>query len=109
MTQCQHAEYNQQIFWRDITSTFDMTGPYFSRADCAVCSTYDHRFVIASVKETRVSQACKFSIVGPVCDGASSDLASIKLLCQGKGRVYHLGNEEEKLGVKPRFVNHYEP
>ena len=41
------AEYNLQFLWRDFTSDFDVVGPYFSSA-----TSYDHRFVIAAIKET---------------------------------------------------------
>ena len=99
------AEYNLQFLWRDISSDFDVVGPYFASAEA-----YDHRFIIASVKETmRLLHACHFSVVGIVCDGASSNLAAIKLLCHGKRGAYQLSSQQDVFAIEPWFVNDFEP
>ena len=100
------AEYNLQFLWRDLTSDFDVIGPYFSSA-----SSYDHRFVIAAVRETmRLFHACNFLIVGLVCDGASTNLAAIKLMCvHRRGTFGTIQNHADQHMVKPWFSNYFYP
>ena len=100
------AEYNLQFLWRDLTSDFDVIGPYFSSA-----SSYDHRFVIAAVRETmRLFHACNFLIVGLVCDGASTNLAAIKLMCVHRRGTFGTNqNHADQHMVKPWFRNYFYP
>ena len=100
------TEYNLQFLWRDLTSDFDVIGPYFSSA-----ISYDHRFVIASVTETmRLMHSCDFLIVGLVCDGASTNLAAIKLLCLQRRGAF--GSDDalvDKHKVTAWFANFFMP
>ena len=100
------AEYNLQFLWRDITSDFDVVGPYFSSA-----TSYDHRFVIAAIKETMlIFHAYDFLVVGLVCDGASTNLAAIKLLCHKKWGAFR--ENEDRIDpheVQPWFTNYFMP
>ena len=66
--------YILQFLWRDLTSDYDIIGPYFT------CSkSLEAKFIISCVLETvKLFQlhSLKTSII--VCDGASSNLAAIK-------------------------------
>ena len=100
------TEYNPQFLWRDLTSDFGVIGPYFSSNN-----SYDHRFVIASVKETkRRMHSCDFLVVGNVCDGASTNLSAIKVMCQETRGVF--GSDEtqdDKPKIKAWFTNYFTP
>ena len=100
------AEYNLQFLWRDLTSDFDVVGPYFSSA-----KSYHHRFVIAAIRETmRLFHACNFLVVGLVCDGASTNLAAIKLMCLHRRGTFGTNPEHaDKHMVKPWFRNYFYP
>ena len=100
------AEYNLQFLWRDLTSDFDVIGPYFSSI-----ASYDHRFVIASVNETmRLMHSCQFLVVGLVCDGASTNLAAMKLMClQRRGAFGCDEIQDDKHKVKAWFNNIFSP
>ena len=99
------AEYHLQFLWRDLTSDFDVIGPYFSSA-----ASYDHRFVIASIRETmRLLHACDFLVTGLVCDGASTNLAAIKLMCHGRRGAYGTSNAQDRHEIQPWFSNYFQP
>ncbi len=68
------AEYMLQYLWRDLTSSYDIIGPYFS-----LKSTIDHHIVIETLFETmRVYHNYGFETRVIVCDGASSNLSANK-------------------------------
>ena len=100
------VEYNLQFLWRDLTSDFDVVAPYFSSS-----KSYDHRFVIAAIRETmRLFHACNFLVVGLVCDGASTNLAAIKLMClHRRGTFCRNPEHADKHMVKPWFRNYFYP
>ena len=71
--QCIHSsepvpsEYILQFSWRDLTSYFDIIGPFFS-----LKSTINHPIVIETLLETmRVFENYGFTTSCVVCDGAS--------------------------------------
>ncbi len=101
----QPASYNLQFLWRDMTSDFDVIGPYFSTS-----LSLEHKYIISCVLQTmRLFHQFDFKIVSLVCDGASSNLAAIKILTQGKKGCYgsQPGNDPHK--IKPWFVNPFDP
>ena len=104
------TEYKLQFLWRDLTSDFDVVGPYFSSA-----VSYDHRFVIAAIRETmKLFHACNFEVVGLVSDGASTNLAAIKLLCLHRRGAFGTvpgvdADPIDKHYIKPWFRNYYKP
>ena len=100
------AEFNLQFLWRDLTSDFDVVGPYFSSPH-----SYDHRFVIAAVRESmRLFHACNFLVVGLVCDGASTNLAAIKLLCTRRRGTFGVNHDNaDQHMVAPWFRNYFYP
>ncbi len=105
----QPAQYMLQFLWRDVSSDFDVVGPYF-----AVARSIEHRFIIACVTQSmRVFHAYGFQVVGIVCDGASSNLAAIKMLCTGRrgtfGKKEHVQPGEDKHEIKAWFTNPFQP
>lgn len=79
----QQTSYILQFLWRDLTSSFDIIGPYYTAA-----GSLESKFVLACVYETiRLfhMHGLKTSVL--VCDGASSNLAAIKA-SHGHSGVY---------------------
>ena len=102
------AQYMIQFMWRDLTSDFDVVGPYFSAAQ-----SLEHGFIISCINQTmRTFHAYNFEVVGMVCDGASSNLAAIKMLCTGHRGTY--GTKEpdydgDRHEVRAHFINPFNP
>jgi hypothetical protein len=71
---CQPTTYMMQFLWRDLSSKFDVIGPYFSLSS-TVEAQYLHNIV---VKTMLVFHQFGFHIRGLLCDGASSNLAVLK-------------------------------
>ena len=98
------AEYILQFLWRDFTSSFDVIGPYFS-----LKSTIDHQILTETLFETmRVFHNYGFKTSAIVCDGASSNLAAIKLITTQKKGAYGSSNERDKHKVEPCFKNPFD-
>ena len=74
---CQKTSYVIQFLWRDLTSSYDVIGPYFT-----IPSTMEARFLHGIVIRT-ILAFCKFGFETKalLCDGASSNLALFKCLC----------------------------
>ncbi len=69
--------YVLQFFWRDISSHFDLVGPFFT-SQCGL----DSRFTLACLYDTmQALESVGFKVKGLVCDGASWNLSLIKKLC----------------------------
>jgi len=63
----QQASYIPQFLWRDLTSEFDIVGPYFTAS-----SSMEGKFVMACVLETvKLFQFYGMKTSLLVCDGAS--------------------------------------
>ena len=77
---CQKTTYILQFLWRDLTSDFDVIGPYFT-----LSSTIEARYLHSMVTKTMLAfQKYGFSVRCLLCDGASSNLALLKILCNHK-------------------------
>lgn len=73
--------YVLQFMWRDVSSEFDIIGPYFTSAD-----GLETKFLCACLMETmQVFEAYGFRISAIVCDGASCNLSLLKSLCEASG------------------------
>ena len=72
----QKASYIVQFLWRDLTSNFDLIGPYFPIGSSMQSSVLQD-FVTLTLKAF-TSYGFKVSIL--LCDGASSNLTVLKLL-----------------------------
>lgn len=68
------TEYILQFLWRDLTSDYDIIGPYFTSP-----KTMDSKFIVSCVLDTIKLFHLKGLLTSLlVCDGASSNLTSIK-------------------------------
>ena len=86
---CQKTTYVLQFLWRDLSSDFNVVGPYFN---CS--STIETQFLHSIVIQTMLS-FCRFGfyVQSLLCNGASSNLSLLKLLC---GYI----NDEEKTNTR---------
>ncbi len=68
------TSYILQFLWRDLTSDFDIIGPYFTSSN-----SVDSKFTLSCVLETiKLFQCHGLATSLLVCDGASSNLSLIK-------------------------------
>ena len=74
---CQKASYIVQFLWRDLTSGYDMIGPYFPVLKSMDANTLQQFFMLCLKSFT--AYGFRVSIV--LCDGASSNLTLLKMLC----------------------------
>jgi hypothetical protein len=74
---CQKTAYILQFLWRDLSSDFDIVGPYFNCSSSIETLSF-HAMVIRTMLV--FSQFC-FGVRALLCDGASSNLSLLKLLC----------------------------
>ncbi len=101
----QATSYNLQFLWRDLTSDFDVIGPYFSTSE-----SLEHRYIISCLLETmRLFHQFDFETVGVVSDGASSNLTAEKILTRGKKGSYGTQPGNDRHRVKPWFTNPFNP
>lgn len=74
---CQKTSYIIQFLWRDLSSSFDVVGPYYT---CP--SSLETQFLHSIVTKTMlVFSQFGFHVRALLCDGASSNLSLLKLLC----------------------------
>ena len=98
------TSYVLQFLWRDLTSSFDIAGPYFTSS-----SSVDAKFVLACVLETVKLFQChgmKTSVL--VCDRGSSNIATIKA-CHDHPGAYSISDGEDQFTVKPWMLNPFNP
>lgn len=82
------TNYILQFLWRDVCSTFDVLGPYYT---CV--ASLEHKFIIACVMDAiQKLHNYGFKTKVLICDGASSNLSTIKYFMGTKGIFGH--NEE---------------
>lgn len=97
------AQYMLQFYWRDLTSKFDVLGPYFPSD-----SPLDMNAIIGFVTSTiELLHSYGFGTSILVCDGASSNLAAIKLLCSEYSGALGTsqGTSEDRHHIKTWFDN----
>ena len=70
----QQTSYILQCLWCDLSSEFDIVGPYFTNP-----STMENKFVMACIMETiKLFQFHRIKISLLVCDGESPNVSVIK-------------------------------
>ena len=78
------ASYIMQFLWRDLTSDFDVIGPYFSSGRGMEC-----KYIISCLMTTIHSfHIYGFKTMAVVCDGASANLKAIKYLTTKESGAY---------------------
>ena len=91
-----------QTIWRDLSSKFDVLGPYFTSE-----AGFDTKALIVITEETMLKfHWFGFHTVVIVLDGASSNLSMIKLWTERRKGAYSVREQgEDKHLVKPWFTD----
>ena len=102
----EHTSYTLQFLWRDLMSSYDIAGPYFTSS-----SSVENTFITSCIFETISlfqSNGLKTSLL--VCDGAADNLSTIKA-SHGCSRAYAIRKEGDqyKFEVTPWFINPFNP
>jgi len=101
----QQTSYILQFLWRDLTSEFDIVGPYFTTS-----SSMEGKFIMACVLETvKLFQFYGMKTSLLVCDGASSNVSAIKASHRHNGAYSVAQNQDDIFEVKPWMVNPFNP
>ena len=101
----QQTSYILQFLWRDLTSSFDIVGPYFT---CG--GSLASKFILACVLETlRLFQMHGFKTSVLVCDGAASNLTTIKATMGIHGAFGSCNDTGDPHKVEPWFINPFNP
>ena len=102
----EQTSYVLQFLWRDLTSKFDIVGPYFTSS-----KGIKAKFIIACVFETiKLFQLYGFETSGIVCDRASTNVTAIK--CTTVGHTGAYGSDSSQNGYSipaPCFQNPFNP
>ena len=101
----EHTSYILQFLWRDLTSSFDVVGPYYTSS-----SQLESKFIVSCVFQTlRLFYLYCFHTCALVCDGASANVSALKTTC-GTSGAYGVSNCTDDLHkVEPYFCNPFEP
>ena len=106
---CQKASYIVQFLSRDLTSGYDMIGPYFP-VPSSMDSNILQEFFMLCLKAFTVFG---FREVIVLCDGASSNLILLKILCGFPRATLPVDDQAETLRgryfVNPSFTNPEDP
>ena len=97
-----HTSHILQFLWRDLTSSYDIVGPYFT---CA--GSIDSTFILTCVLETiKLFQhhGLKTSLL--VCDSCAANLTTIKATHEHIGAYSITGDASvDQFEVQPWFIN----
>ena len=117
------TSYILQFLWRDLTSSFDIVGPYYTSD-----KSLESKFVLACVYETiKLFHMHGLKTTVLVCDGASSNLAVVKAT-HGHSGVYRSipsiilmlilllfistepdSQDQDPFEIKPWMINPFDP
>lgn len=103
----QQATYMLQFLWRDLTSKFDVMGPYYSSAE-----SLKSKFILACLYETmKLFQLYGFQTSAVVCDGASTNLTALKTAtgCLGAYGAVASTSDQRYPIPPPKFENPFNP
>jgi len=82
------TSYVLQFLWRDLTSEFDVIGPYYSSHN-----GMKHKFVMTCVfSAIHALHLYGFETMVVVLDGASTNLAAMKYFILGKGGMFGMND-----------------
>ena len=80
---CQQTSYVIQFLWRDLSSDFDVVGPYFTASESLETAS-----LYSMVTRTMLAFLhFGFGVRALLCDGASSNLSLLKVLSNNVGKV----------------------
>lgn len=101
----ENTNYILQFLWRDLTSSFDIVGPYFSSN-----SPLESKFIISCLLQTlRVFHLYGFHTYALVCDGASANISALKSTCGESGAYGIKPTTSDKHKVEPYFSHPFDP
>ena len=85
------ASFIMQFLWRDLTSDYDVIGPYFSSGRGMEC-----KYIISCLMTTMQSfHIYGFKTMAVVCDGANANLKAIKYLTTEGSGAYGINEDPE--------------
>lgn len=93
---CQKTSYIVQFLWRDLTSGYDMIGPYFPVPNSMDSNTLQEFFQ----KCLKAFSAYGFRVSIVLCDGAPSNLTLLKMLCGLPRAMLPVTEDVEELSEK---------
>lgn len=99
------TQYILQFFWRDLTSKFDLIGPYFTFGS----PVRQDNLLPCILESLRTLNSYGFSTSVLVCDGASSNLAVIKKTVGQDTFSYNIEDADKGYQVNPSFENPFWP
>lgn len=100
-----NTTYMLQFLWRDLTSCFDIVGPYYSSG-----SSFDSKFITGVVFDTvKYFHLYGFQTSLLVCDGASCNLTAIKATMGVSGIFGRNCTLKDPDEIDPSFVNPFDP
>lgn len=92
----QKASYIVQFLWRDLTSGYDMIGPYFPVPNSIDSNILQEFFMLC----LKAFSAYEFRVAIVLCDGASSNWTLIKILCGYPRAAFPIDDEAEDLRAR---------
>ena len=96
------VRYVLQFYWRDLTSAFDLIGPYFT---CQASVTMSAFSEMINQTMYALHKFC-FKVCAMVCDGASTNLALLKILCGLPNKMLDI-NDCEGGNIRERYHKNF--
>lgn len=104
-TATKQTSYILQFLWRDLTSSFDVVGPYFTSS-----GQLESKFIISCILRTlRLFHLYQFHTFALVCDGASSNVSAVKMFSGVSGAYSKDKHAVDRHAVQPWFTNVFDP
>ena len=99
------TSYIMQFLWRNLTSSFDVVGPYFTSS-----GPLESKFITSCVIESlQLFHLYQFYTCVIVCDGASSNVSTLKSFCGASGAYGVSSKEDDKHSIQPWSSNIFDP
>ena len=97
------TSYVLQTLWRDLSSDYDIIGPYYTSS-----GGMKSKFLLACLYDAmRQFHQFNFMVVAVVCDGASANLTALKTLCHRDGAYGSDPSQDDPHRVPVSFQNPY--
>ena len=99
------TSYILQFLWRDLTSSFDVVGPYFTSS-----SQLESKFIVSCILQClRIFHLYGFHTSALVCDGASANVSALKSTCGTSGAYGVRSTATDRHKIEPYFSNPFDP
>ena len=104
-TATKQTSYILQFLWRDLTSSFDVVGPYFTSN-----GQLESKFIVSCILRTvRLFHLYRFYTFVLVCDGASANVSAVKYFSGVSGAYGKDEHAVDKHGIQPWFTHIFDP